>query len=143
MPAAGELALQERSNAGLGDLGADDPGTHRQDVRVVVLTAEARRHRVGRLDAADAAHLVRHDRLAGPAPAEHDPALEVATRHRPGDRRDEVGIVDGGGVERAEVAVLDPQLVEQGAQLALEVEAGMVGADRDAHLAVECRRQSG
>ena len=139
MAAAGELALEEGTQAGPRDLRADDPRPEAQHVGVVVLTPQASRHRIGGLHAADAAHLVRHDRFPGPAPAQHDPALELSARHRPGDRRDEVRIVDRLRAERAEVAVLDAQLIEQRAQVTLEMKARVVGADRDAH-GTECTR---
>ena len=64
--------------------------------------------------------------------------VELATGNRPRDGRDEVGIVDRLGAECAEVAVLDAQLVEERAQLTLELEARMIGADGDAHC-VECK----
>src|SRR5207249_9265302 len=89
--------------------------------------------RVRALHAPDAAHLVRHDRLAGAAAAQHDPKVVVAAGHGPRHGSDKIRIVNALGREGPEVAVLDPQLVEEAAQLALEGEAGMVGADGDAH----------
>ena len=111
----------------------------REDVGVVVLAPQARGDRVGGLDAANAADLVRDDRLAGAAATEHDAQLEVPLRHGPRDRRDQVGVVDWLATEGTEVAIFDPQLVEQRAELALELEPRVVGADRDAH-AAECTR---
>ena len=74
------LTLQEGAHAGSRHLAADDPATEREDVGVVVLASQAGGDGIGRLDAADAAHLVGHDRLAGPAAPEHDPQLELAAR---------------------------------------------------------------
>src|SRR5439155_4486628 len=107
-------------------LNAADPGAHGQHVGIVVLTAETRHHRVGGLDAADAADLVRDDGLAGPAAAEDDAEVVLTARDGAGHRRDEVRVVDRIERVRPEVAVLDPQLVEEGAEQTLQLESGVV-----------------
>ena len=73
---------------------AHDPRPHRQHVGIVVLAAEARGDRLGRLHAADAADLVGDDLLAGAAAAEHDAQVAVARGDRPRGGRDDVGVVD-------------------------------------------------
>ena len=81
-----------------------------------MLASEASDDRICRLDTTDAAHLVRDDRLSGPATAQDDPVLIFASRHGSGDWRNEVRVVDGVGRVRPEVAVLDAELVEQRAE---------------------------
>ena len=136
MPSALVLAAHEGLHAGPGELGTHDPSAHRQDVGVIMFTAEACCHRVRRDDAADARDLVGHDALAGAAPAEHDAALAVAGRDRPGGRGDDVGVVDRLGRVGAEV----DGLVAHGAQpvddRSLEREPGVIGGHGDAHRAV-------
>ena len=129
----GEVAAEELPQARFCDFGADDPRPEGDHVGVVVLAREARHDRVGGLHAADAAHLVGHDRLPGAASAQGDPQLVVAARNGARDRGDEVGVVDRVRGVGAEVVVLDPKLVEQCAELTLQGESRMVGSDRDAH----------
>src|SRR5882672_686320 len=67
----------------------------RQHVRVVV-RAVPDGHLFAPADAApDAADAVGHHRFAVAGAAEDDAPLELAARHRLGDRADEVGVIDG------------------------------------------------
>ena len=104
------------------------------DLGVVVLAAQLRGLDAPRQRAPDAGHLVRRDLLAVARAADHDAeaAGVVEDGLRGGDavRRVVVGGVVGG---RPDVDRLVPQTGEVGDQVGLELEAGVVGAEVDAH----------
>ena len=99
-----------------------------------MLAAKERRHRVGGLDAANAADLVGHDLLAGATAAEDDAAVAIAGGNGARGRRDDVGIVDRrlGRVD-AEVDHLVAGRRQPVGDEAFESEACMIGRQRDAH----------
>ena len=78
-------------------------------------------------------HLVGGDRGAHAAAADEHAALGAAVDHGPSHRLRGVGVVDGLRGVRAHVEHLVPVLAQQLRELLLEDEAGVVGADDDAH----------
>src|SRR6187549_1014496 len=103
MPAARELAGNERRHATGRNLRTNDSRTHRQHVGVVVFTTEPGSHGIGGLHAANAADLVGHDLLAGPAAAQNYPEPAIAIGYRAGRRRDDVWVIDRLGAAHTEV----------------------------------------
>ena len=134
MPAPLELAVHESVDAAKADLTANDPGAHRQNVRIVVLAAQSRRDWIGRLNAANAVDLVRDDCLAGAAAAEHDAALAVACGDRSRGRGDVVRIVDRDYVGiHSEVNHLVAIRGQPVGNRCLEWKASVVRGEGDAH----------
>ena len=80
--AALERGLEEDLQDLLGERRRDDAAAHRQHVGVVVEAREPSREQVVAQRGADAAHLVRGDLLALPAPTEHDADVGVRRRRR-------------------------------------------------------------
>ena len=91
-----------------------------------MLAAKAGDHGVRGLHTANPADLVGDDRLASPRASQHDPEVVLAARYGARDRDDEVGIVDRVRRVGAEVAVLDAELVEQGAEQPFQLESRVV-----------------
>ena len=116
-----------------GALGRRDAGAEREDVGVVVLAREAGGLEVHHRRGADAGDLVGGERHADAGAADQDAAIEFAGRDRAPDLGRVVGIVDRLVRVGAEVAVRRAQLVERVLDQFLQLEAGMVCANRDAH----------
>src|SRR6476620_8661787 len=81
VPALGEWRGQPDADDLLRVHGRDDPGTHAEDVRIVVLTREPRERDVVAERGSDAVDLVRRDLLALAGTPQHDRAIGVAGRH--------------------------------------------------------------
>ena len=116
----------------LGEADADDAGTDRQHVGVVVLAGHAGGVEAVAQRGAHAAHLVGGELLALAAAAEHDADVGVAVADRPADAGADRRVVDRLG--RVGALVVDHvALAEQHRdEVLLEFVAGVVGADGDA-----------
>ena len=105
----------------------------REDVGVVVLARQAGGVEVVAQRGADAGDLVGGDLLALAAAAEHDAAVGAPLGHRAADGDADRRVVDGRVAVGAEIVdgVAEPR--EGLFQMLLQDEAGMIGADGDAH----------
>ena len=77
--------------------------------------------------------LVGGHRHADAGAADQDAGVDLAVHHLAAHLLGEVGVVDRGVGLGAEVLVLDLELVEQFADVALEGDAGVIGAEGHAH----------
>ena len=123
---------QEHREDLLGEPDADDAGADRQHVGVVVGPRQAGRVQVVAERGPHAAHLVGGELLALAAAADHDAEVGVAVAHAAPDGGAERRVVDGLG----RVGAVVDDLVALGRQhrdeVLLQLESGVVGAERDA-----------
>jgi len=128
-----EGGVQPYGDDFIGQTERDDATADREDVRVIVLSGEARGIEVVAQSGADPGHLVRRHLLALTAAAEHDAAIGRAPGdgacHRQADRR----IVDRDLAVRPVVVDEVAESRERLLEMLLQHEARMVGADGDAH----------
>jgi hypothetical protein len=131
---AAERGREPRVEDPVGELAVDELRADHEHVRVVVAAAD-----LGRPDAvaergADAGQLVARDRLARAAAADDEPEVGVAGEHLPADVLAERRVVHDlpSHVRRP---VVDPVAggLEPGGEPALELDAVVVGGDRDPH----------
>ena len=132
--AADEIGVEEGRDAGLGHFDADQARAKRDGVGVVMLAGERCRQRLGDLRAAAGRVAVGGDRDADPRAANGDPALGPAIgqglgEHRAvtADNRRFRGRWCRGRAPRG------PARASQPASQVLEVDAGMIGGEGDAH----------
>ena len=111
----------------------DDPAAHREDVGIVVLARQARGVEIVAERGADAGDLVGGDLLALPAAAEHDAALGAPLGDRAADREADRRIVHRLLAVRAVIVDGVPEPLQRLLQMFFEQEAGVIGADGDAH----------
>ena len=116
-----------------GLAGAEGAGAEGEDVRVVVGTGHPGREAVARVDRPDAGEAVRRHRHADSGAAHQQAAVGLARGDRSRYRRRLVGVVDGGRTVGAEVDDLDAAGTQNLTQPALQLDPGMVGAERELH----------
>lgn len=133
MAAAFECGLQPQLENVVGEPECDDPASHREDVRVVVLAGEPCGVEIVAEGGSGARHLVRGHLLALSAPAEDDAPVGLA-----GDDRSGHAHADGRIVGRCRavgpVVVHDmAQSLQRPFEVLFEEKAGVIGSDGDAH----------
>ena len=121
-----------RSQAPAGR-GGDGSLAQGQDIRVVVLAPPAGGVEAPAERAPHAAHLVGHHRLPVPGTAQHDAPIAFAAGHRFGRRPDVGRVIHRRLALGAEVVHPMPQALEQGLDLLLVNEPGVIGSQRNFH----------
>lgn len=130
---AAERRVEEQVEEPDGQFWRRQSGAEREHVDVVVLAAEKRRAFVTDGGGPHAWHLVGGDGHANSGAADEHTPVECACRDAPGHLLSEVRIVHRVGRGRAEVFVADATLVETISEASLQVDASVIGAERDAH----------
>ncbi len=130
--AALEVGGEERGDDLFGEPLADDTGTHRQHVGIVVGTGHPCGVEAVAQCGADASHLVGGELFTLTAAAENDAQVGVAVTHRATDAGTDLGIVDRLGRVRALVVDLVALHQQHRDEVLLQVVAGMVRTDCDA-----------
>src|SRR5438445_13736579 len=111
----------------------DDAPAHREDVGVVVLARQAGGIEIVAERGADAADFVRRDLFALPRATDHDTAVGASVGHRARDVDADRRIVDRVFAGRAMIVDRVAEPLQRSLQMFFEDEAGVIGADRDAH----------
>ena len=130
---AGERCAQEGLEDRHRERDGGDARAEGEDVRVVVLAHQLRGEEVGRHSRPRAGHAVGGDRDADSASADDDAALRPPGGDGPADGEAVVGVVDGDGGGGAEVEHLVAELGRAAGEELFQLEARVVGAERDAH----------
>jgi len=135
MTSALVVGLQPQREDLVREAEGDDPSAHRQDVGVVVLARQSRGVEIVAEGGADARHLVRGDLFALAAAAKDDAAFGAAVNYGPAHGEAVRRIVHRFLAVGAEVvhSVAEPR--QRQLQVLFQQEAGMIGADGDAHSA--------
>ena len=134
VPAAGKRRVEKRVDDPAGDVGRREPLAEREHVGVVVLAAEPRGvfvHRPG--PARMPATLLAAIAMPRPEPQKRMPRSNAPDADLVRDRRGEVRIVDRLGRVGAEILIRNAAFVEELLNRLLEGDAGVIGAERDAH----------
>lgn len=131
--AAAERRIEKSVDQIAREAGSRQPFAQRQHIRIVVLTTETRRRLVDDGRGADAGNLVGGHRHADARTAEEQSTIELAACNGARDGLGEVGIINGLDALRSEIPVRNSALVEELSNLGFQVDAGMIGAERDAH----------
>src|SRR5262245_34713688 len=98
-----------------------------------MLHALARRIGIMTQTGANARNLVRRHRGADPAAADNYPAFSFSADHSLAYRLGKIRIVHRSGAIRAFVNYVMPATAQVGGHNLLQLETGVIGADRDAH----------
>ena len=107
-----------------------------QDVGIVVLSAQARAVAVSHLYSTDTGHLVRGDRHPHACPADENASVALSRRDALGDSRRIVGVVDRGVRRRSEIVIVEVAFVEGLHDPRLELDTGVIRAQRDTHTTI-------
>src|SRR5262249_18611997 len=128
-----EGGLQPQLENLVGEPERDDASAHREHVGVVVLARQPRGIEVVAERGADAAHLVGGDLLALTAAAQHDAAFGAAVGDGAADGEADRRVIDRFLAVGAEILDVVSEPGQRVLQVLLQLKAGMVGADGDAH----------
>jgi 23S rRNA (cytosine1962-C5)-methyltransferase len=133
MAAAFERGLEPDPQDLVGESECDDAPSHREHVRVVVLARQTGRVKIVAQRGADARNLVRGDLLALAASAEDNAAIGAAVGDGATDADANRRIVDGRLTDRPMIVDHMPDPLKDALQMLFQQEAGVIGADSDAH----------
>jgi 23S rRNA (cytosine1962-C5)-methyltransferase len=128
-----ESRAQPQAEDLVRESGGDDAAAHREDVRIIVRTGEPRCIEIVAQRRANAGHLVGGDLLALAAAAEHDAAVGRSVRDRARDRQADGRVVDRLFAVRAVIVDRVAQTRQRLLEMFFQREAGVIGADGDAH----------
>ena len=138
MPAAAKRRSQKGGHAGPGHFDSDDPGAHREDVGVVVLTREGRRERLLDEGAAYLRVAVDRDGDADAGAAEGDGARRLSGGHMAGEPVAEIRIIDARLTVRTQIFYFVALFAKPSGERSLEGNGGVVGGDGNAHGSSSC-----
>lgn len=133
MTTAFETGLQPDLNDPQGKVPGDHPLSDRNEVGVIVPTAEPGRLLVPAQRTTNAANLVGRDGFAVAASTQNDSPFTLAVRDRQGGRADEIGIIHRHGAVRPEIANVMSAPDQPRPDGLLVFEPGMIGSDGDFH----------
>jgi 23S rRNA (cytosine1962-C5)-methyltransferase len=133
MPAAFESRVQPQRNDFIGEAERDDASAHGEHVGIVVLAGQTSRVEIVAQGRSHTRDFVGGDLLALSAAAEDDPSIGPALDHRSPNVRADGGIVNRFFGVRAEIVDVVTKPSNRVAQMLLQREPRMVGADRYAH----------
>lgn len=134
MPAALELRREPDADDFLGQIFSDDSAAEDKNVRIVVQPAHLRGKKLVAERSAHVRKLVRHNRHADAGAADEDAALHFAAGYCGRDLFTEIRIIDGLGGIGAEIDNLVSELLKNGDNFALHVEAGMIRTNCHQHM---------
>jgi hypothetical protein len=133
MPPTFESRLEPQSENFVGEPEGDDAPAYREDVRVVVLTREARREEIVAECGTNTRHFVRRDLFTLTTAACDDAAIGVALGHGIRDRYANRGVVDRFFAVCAVIVHAVAESLKRVLQMLFEEKAGVIGADSDPH----------
>jgi hypothetical protein len=133
---AGETCVDVSDTKILGKLRTNDARAQYEDVGVVMLHALMGGVCVMAKAGTDSRNFIGGHRRSYTASADQDATLRIAAKHAQADGLGEVRVIDRLRVGGADVLKLMAALLKIADQESLEVEAGMIGANSDAHLLV-------
>ena len=136
MPPAFKLGFDKRVNDLRGERVTGDVGAQREDVAIGMLAGAAGGPGVGAERGASASHFVRGNTDADTVRTDHDAELMLTVNHCFGQGSRDVGVVrwvERGGTKVSHLMTLSRQAFPQAF---LELEPGMVAANRDTHVSL-------
>src|SRR5207249_741962 len=133
MPSAVEHRVEPELEDLVRQTEGDDAPAHREDVGVVVLARQAGGVEIVAERGADTGNFVRRHLLALPGAAKHNAAIGASVGYRARDVDADRRIVDRVFAGRAVIVDRVAEPLQRLLQMFFEDEAGVIGADRDAH----------
>ncbi len=130
----GEVRAQERGDEFLGEGDADDARAEHEHVHIVMFDALMRGVGIVTEAGSDAGDFVGGDGGADAAAADENASFGFAGDDGFAQGFGEIGVVGRVGVEGADVENIVAELLQEFRNLLFEREAGVVGADCDAHI---------
>jgi hypothetical protein len=133
MPAAFEWRAEPHRDDLFGERSGDDTAADREDVGVVVGTRQATRVQVVAQCGTNARDLICRHLFTLAAAADDDPAVCNAIRNGPRDLGANRRVIDCVVVVRPTIVDIVPEPPQYDDQPPLQLEAGMIRANRDTH----------